>query len=79
MNKLYKILSSTLLISLAYCFYKWYILVYKTKLDFVKEGTKPIEAIFYEELFFKVILFLGISCIVLISINFLKTKSRSVK
>jgi hypothetical protein len=53
----------TLLLFTSYCIFDWYILVYYTKFDFVKEDTKSIDVLFYEEIFFKIgqTLFLGLT------------------
>lgn len=61
MNWVYKILSSTLILTLLYYIARWYMLVYKTKYCFADDNTKSIEAIYYEEIFMKVIQFTLVS------------------
>jgi hypothetical protein len=66
--------SLTLIFFVSYCFYKWYSLVYRTKLDFVKEGTKSIEALFYEEIFSKIGISLLVALIIILILKVIQYK-----
>ena len=57
-DKVIKILGVTFILLIAFYSYRWYELVYLTTQDFVKDGTKkPLEALYYEDIFYKIIVF----------------------
>jgi hypothetical protein len=78
MRYINSVIALTLLLFVGFYFYKWYMLVYKTTRCFGNHITKPLEAIYYEEIFIKLLQFLICSTLVLGSYYLIK-KIRKIR